>query len=128
MLWTCAYISTSPDDITGSWETRKRHFGVGGSSGEDGGSPALADDSNTRIYTHGSGENAPKTMPEQCLLQTEIENKAAAEAVKKRGTRLGGIGSESALEFLHSIHLKYINLCLEAASTSRTRQSSEKIS
>lgn len=54
-------------------------------------------------------------MPEQCLLQTEIENKAAAEAVKKRGTRLDGIGSECALEFLPGIHLKYIKLCQDAA-------------
>jgi len=24
-----SYITTSPDDITGSWETRKRQFGEG---------------------------------------------------------------------------------------------------
>lgn len=45
----------------GSWETRKRQFGEGVSGGL--GLEIQSDDSNTRIYTHGSAETAPETMP-----------------------------------------------------------------
>jgi len=58
----CSYIITSPDDITGSWETRKRQFGEGVSWGVSV-LEFQTDDSNARIYTHGSGENAPKSGP-----------------------------------------------------------------
>lgn len=78
MYEMCSYIITSPDDITGSWETRKRQFGEGVSWGSRYWNFRLMIQMHAYIHTE-----AGKMRLNQDLLK-EIENNDAPQEQKKR--------------------------------------------